>query len=177
MSNDNDLLKQLDQLPSEAKAPDRWSQIEQAIELEKKTKDGAESVAKKKQSWWTYSVAACAVLIAALSPIYIGQDNNSVESVVVTNTVDQQAQIPNSYLLTIGSLQQANAYYYARLGYQIKQGEQVVSVETLDSLKSLRQAQQDYRKALDKQPQSGRIQERLFWLYQKERQLLRQLVV
>ncbi|GAA0201020.1 hypothetical protein GCM10009123_05450 [Kangiella japonica] len=173
MSNDNDLLNQLNQLPSEAKAPDRWSQIEQAIESERQP----QKQAKKKQQRWTYAVAACAVLVAALSPLYLEQGNNLDDKAVIVKTVKEQTKTPNSYLLTIGSLQQANAYFYARLGYQIKHGEQMVSVETLDSLKSLRQAQQDYRKALVKQPQSEQIQERLFWLYQKERHLLRQLVV
>lgn len=181
MSNDNDLLKQLNQLPSEANAPDRWAQIEQVIESDKPAKDysesSAKSSAKKKQPWWAFAAAACAVLIAALSPLYLEQGKKPGDSVVTAKTVEEQTLTPNSYLLTIGSLQQANAYYYARLGYQIKQGEKVVSVETLDSLKSLRQAQRDFRKALNKQPQSERIQERIFWLYQKERHILRQLVV
>lgn len=176
MNNDDDLLKQLNQLPSEAKAPDRWSQIEQAVQTEKLP----EKQKQRSPSWWTFAVAASALLIAALSPLYFNQSNLAEEStsLAATDTTENSpAQISDPYLLTIGSLQQANAYYYAKLGYQLKHGDQVVSVQTLDSLKSLRQAQSEYRKALSKKPQSERIQERLFWLYQKERHLLRQLVV
>ena len=161
MSHDNDLLKQLQSLPSEAQAPDRWPAIEQAIG------DDAKSTPQEtKRSWWLYAVAASALFIAALSPVFLNQSNTSaINSQPVAQVEEADPKAPAVFVLTIESLQQANAAYYAKLGHMVA------------SLESLRQAQQQYRHALAEKPQSGRLQQRLFWLYQKERQLLRQIVV
>lgn len=173
MSHDNDLLKQLQSLPSEAKAPDRWQAIEQAIG------DDAKSTPQEtKRSWGLYAVAASALFIAALSPVFLNQSNTSaINSQPVAQVEEAEPKAPAVFVLTIESLQQANAAYYAKLGHMVYENEQLVSPKALASLESLRQAQQQYRHALAEKPQSGRLQQRLFWLYQKERQLLRQLVV
>ena len=178
MNQDNDLLKQLQNLPSEAQAPDRWAEIQQSIESDALSKNKA---GRKPHSRWSMAIAACAVFIAALSPWYFEQDKSSVDVVnPVAKTgegASEQQEVPKAYQLTIESLQQANAAYYAKLGHMVYESDSMVSPKTLASLESLRQAQQQYRHALAEKPQSGRLQQRLFWLYQKERQLLRQLVV
>ena len=175
MSNETELLKQLQNLPNEAHAPDRWQAIEQAIH-----DDTRNMPQDTKRPWWLYAVAASVLFIAALSPVFL---NQSVPSAINTQPVAQeeaekdQPRTPEVFVLTIESLQQGNASYYAKLGHMVRDGNHLVSPQTLDSLDSVRQAQQQYREALAQKPESGRIQQRLFWLYQKERQLLRQLVV
>ncbi|RDX38216.1 hypothetical protein DZA50_00740 [Kangiella sp. HD9-110m-PIT-SAG07] len=173
MSNDNDLLKQLQDLPNEAEAPERWGQIQQQIESDSQPEEG-----KRHRYWWTTAIAASALLVTAISSMFLYEtDVVNTPLIVKTTEEPQQPQVSETYLLTIESLQRANASYYAKLGYMLNDSEQTVAPKTLASLKSLRQAQQQYRLALTEKPQSGRIQERLFWLYQKERQLLRHLVV
>ncbi|GAA4362787.1 hypothetical protein [Kangiella marina] len=186
MNKDDELVKQLQGLPNQAQAPDRWQQIQQAIESDA----GAEPLQpehKNRHTFrirWGLAVAACALLIAAMSPIYLDQEGVIQDSAISNQTVISAATdttpaktVPSTYQLTIGSLQQANASYYAKLGYMVSENGQLVSPETLASLDSLRDAQQQYRHALAKNPDSGRLQQRLYWLYQKERTILRQLVV
>lgn len=175
MSNEQDLLKQLQNLPNEAQAPDHWQAIEQAI-----SEDSKNEPSEEKRSWWLYAVAASVLFIAALSPILLNLDDPAAintQLVAQADTENEQPKTPEVFVLTIESLQQGNASYYAKLGHMVRDGSHLVSPQTLDSLDSLRQAQQQYREALSQKPESGRIQQRLFWLYQKERDILRQLVV
>ena len=182
MKDQHDLLKQLNNLPNEAKAPDRWQDIQRHVEAEQASEQAQE---RKRQPWWAVAVAASALLIAVIAPKFLGESEHIDSQQLVANNnqqtaVENQGQEPAinpAYLLTIDSLQQANAYYYAKLGHQVSADKVQLSPSTWSSLSSLRQSQQQYRAALAQKPQDPQIQERLFWLYQKERDLLRQFVV
>jgi glucose/arabinose dehydrogenase len=177
MKDEQDLLNQLKNLPNQAQAPDRWQQIQQQIDTEQvETKPKA----SKSKPWWTMAVAASALLVAAITPIFMEDESHRVtatQTAETGKTLHEKTETNQTYKLTIDSLQQANAYYYAKLGNKVSQQKAQLSPKTWSSLSSLRQAQQQYRAALAAKPNNARIQERLFWLYQKERDLLRQFVV
>lgn len=178
MKDEQDLLKQLKNLPDGAQAPDRWGNIQQQIESERLD---IKTASVKTKPWWAMAVAASVLLIAVISSQFFTGGNglavNNKAQVSNKVTAEQVETIHPAYRLTINSLQQANAYYYAKLGNKVLAKEVQLSPQTWTSLSSLRQAQQQYRAALVKKPGDSRIQERLFWLYQKERDLLRQIVI
>lgn len=188
MSKDKDLLNQLNSLPDEAEAPDRWQAIQQGIN--NSTEEEQPVIKRSKAAWLAVAIAACALLLAILpmfnkimvntpttisSSSHVAQSSKDAESAQPQQKTE--ARINPQYQLTINSLQQANAYYYAELGQKVRSSEIQLKTSTWSSLSSLRDAQQEYRHALVKQPNDANLQQRLFWLYEKERALLRQLVV
>ncbi|AOE50556.1 hypothetical protein [Kangiella sediminilitoris] len=168
MNNEQDLLKQLNNLPDAANAPDRWSEIRQQIE--------SESATSKQKPWWSMAIAASLLVAAIVSTLFLpeGQQTGTDSVVTTDKKSDDHNQV---FALTIQSLQQANATYYAVLGQQIRAEEIWLSEKTRVSLESLRDAQQQYRQVLAQEPDNGKAKQRLFWLYQKERELLRQILV
>ncbi|WP_223671285.1 hypothetical protein [Kangiella shandongensis] len=172
MSNEQDILKQLKNLPNEAQAPDRWSEIRQQIEADEKA-------SPKGKPWWVMAVAASILVIVALSPVWLPPSSNDLApQITATQSEQNQSEkTDGTFRLTIQSLQQGNAAYYAKLGSQIQAEGARLPRDTWSSLNSLRQAQQEYRQALIQNPDDYKAQKRLFWLYEKERELLRHLIV
>lgn len=171
MSNEQDILKQLKNLPNEAQAPDRWSEIRHKIETD-------EQESPKNKPWWTIAVAASVLVIAALAPVWLPPSSeDQAPQITATQPKQSQSEKTNgTFRLTIQSLQQGNAAYYAKLGSQIQAEGVRLPQETWSTLNSLRQAQQEYRHALTLNPDDYKAQNRLFWLYEKERELLRHLI-
>lgn len=182
MSKDSDLLKQLNNLPDEAQAPERWQAIQQQIESSNEQEQPR--IKRSKVAWLSVAIAACALLVAIL-PMVHSPDSVIAGSQIAQSTEDGQPEplhgkdksLNPQYQLTINSLQQANAYYYAKLGHKVQNNDVQLRASTWSSLSSLRNAQQKYRHALVKEPSDAQLKQRLFWLYEKERALLRQLVV
>lgn len=186
MSNDKDLLNQLNGLPDEAEAPDRWQAIQQGIDNTHE-QEQPPVIERSKAAWLAVAIAACALLLAILpivnKPMVNTPNTISSSSQVVQSSDSNQLQqkseagINPQYQLTINSLQQANAYYYAELGQKVSNSDVQLKTSTWSSLSSLRDAQKEYRHALVQEPNDTKLKKRLFWLYEKERALLRQLVV
>lgn len=174
MSNDKDILNRLKELPDQATAPDHWHSIEQEI-VKNQEKPKSHKVA-----WLAVAMAACALLAVLIPSV---KKPNLQQNLQTAKTDDSQqlngnaSSLTAQFKMTIHSLEQANAYYYARLGKQVKQKQIQLPANTWSSLASLRDAQKQYYQTLSAQPNNVEAKHRLFWLYQKERDILRQFAV
>lgn len=166
MMKDNELIEQLQQLPNEVQAPDRWVAIQAAIEHNKQqiAKEPKRSV-ERFNGWkgLSYAVAASFVLFA------MGIGFNQYQS-ANTPVMDSKLQ------MTLASLQKANSFYYSELGYQLEQANAGFDEGVWQSLKDIRHSQALYTQALYLAPANIDLQKRLIKSYQKERHLLKKLV-
>lgn len=174
--SDKDLIAQLNQLPTSIEAPDRWSQIQDAINSQ--VSEPQISADKKHwQPWIPVALAACVALFVLIFTL----KTNDVASATHIENAPQLVKasddaINSQFRMTLESLQQANSFYYAELGQQMEQQAHSVNPLTLKGLKSLRDAQEQYQNALVLSPNDFDLQLKLVEVYQKERKLLKRLV-
>lgn len=177
------LVESLQQLPDAIEAPDRWNQINAKLEAEATTQ--SEKTAENNQAkpimhrkFWQ-PMAAAAVLVLAVTFYTISpwqQDSTDSTVVVETSSTPATHDEYSSFDMTVASLQLANSQYYSKLGYQLDQSQAGLDPSVRQSLKDLRNAQQQYAMALEQQPNDLQLQQQLIDMYQKERHLLKKIM-
>ncbi|WP_018625262.1 hypothetical protein [Kangiella aquimarina] len=177
------LVERLQQLPDAIDAPDRWQQIQAKLEQQPTTQtelpaQSAEQPVVTHRKFWQ-PMAAAAVLVLAVTFYTISPwKSQDVENgtLAQTQTINSQPDL-TSFKLTVASLELASSQYYAKLGYQLEQSQAGLDPSIRQSLKDLRNAQQQYTAALEQQPNDLQLQQQLIEMYQKERQLLQKIIV
>ncbi|MBD3668296.1 MAG: hypothetical protein HUJ16_10065 [Kangiella sp.] len=176
------LLERLQQLPDAIDAPDRWQQIQAKLEqqstaeLETSVKSTEQTVQTHRKFWQPIAAAAALVLAVTFYTISPWQ-NKEAESGALAQTETTNTQTDQtSFKLTVASLELASSQYYAKLGYQLEQSQAGLDPSIRQSLKDLRNAQQQYTAALEKEPNDLYLQQQLIEMYQKERHLLQKII-
>ncbi|MCW9028539.1 MAG: hypothetical protein OQJ80_06365 [Kangiella sp.] len=178
------LVERLQQLPDAIEAPDRWSQIKAKLEAEataqsSTTADNEQAKQTTHRKFWQpMAVAAALVLAVTFYTISPWQQNQSPSTTIVNNSTSVQSSTNHvaSFGMTLASLELANSQYYAKLGYQLEQSQAGLDPAVRQSLKDLRNAQQQYAVALEQQPNDLQLQQQLIEMYQKERHLLQKII-
>ncbi len=165
---ENDLLKQLGDLPREVEAKDQWTQIKTAIEsqpVEKEPVAKVEATRVKTEKTWKMPLAlAASFLLVAFLAVMLPKQTNP-------DTALELAQQK-----TLQSLQQANGQYYQALGDKMLVESVALPSDLNMTLKDLRQAQKSYRSELAQHPDDTALFKKLIRSYQTERSLLKQLL-
>lgn len=178
------LVERLQQLPDAIEAPDRWSQIRAKLEAEataqsSTTADNEQAKQTTHRKFWQpMAVAAALVLAVTFYTISPWQQNQSSLTTIANNSTVSQSGTNHvaSFGMTVASLELANSQYYAKLGYQLEQSQAGLDPAVRQSLKDLRNAQQQYVVALEQQPNDLQLQQQLIEMYQKERHLLQKII-
>lgn len=174
------LVERLQQLPDAIEAPDRWQQIKASLEprdtAQSASSDNEQQATIRPRKFWQ-PMAAAAVLVLAVTFYTISPwQQSAIDSPqVASHGVSSQGH-PSSFDMTVASLQLANSQYYAKLGYQLDQSQAGLDPSVRQSLKDLRNAQQQYAVALEQQPNDLQLQRQLIEMYQKERHLLQKII-
>lgn len=163
--NEQDLIKQLNQLPKEIQAKDdlmnsQWAQIKQSIESDSFAQVATEIQPEPSRKKWFYPVSAVASLLL-------------VAFIFFLNPSQQEVGLDLAQQKTIQSLQQANGQYYSLLGNMMQQNQTALPAQFEITLKDLRQAQKAYRMELAQNPENTKLYRKLIKTYQVERKLLR----
>lgn len=159
---EQDLIKQLNQLPKEIEAKDQWAQIQQSIESNSVVQLDVEPHSNRAR--WFYPASAVASLfLVAMFFVFSPKETNSAEL-----TLAQQK--------TLQSLQQANGQYYSLLGNIMKQNQSAMPTDLQVTLKDLRNAQKVYRTELAQSPENTELYKKLIKTYRTERKLLKRVV-
>ncbi len=175
------LVERLQQLPDAIDAPDRWQQIQAKLEQqspaepETSVKSTEQTVQTHRKFWQPMAAAAALVLAVTFYTISPWQQS-VIDSRQVASHGESSQGHPSSFDMTVASLQLANSQYYAKLGYQLDQSQAGLDPSVRQSLKDLRNAQQQYAVALEQQPNDLQLQQQLIEMYQKERHLLKKII-
>lgn len=178
------LVERLQQLPDAIEAPDRWNQIKAKLEADAtvQSSTNAENDQIKQTTprkfWQPMAAAAVLMLAVTLYTVSPWQQSQSPSTTIANNsTVSQSSTIQvASFGMTLASLELANSQYYAKLGYQLEQSQAGLDPAIRQTLKDLRNAQQQYVTALEQQPNDLQLQQQLIEMYQKERHLLQKII-
>ncbi len=176
------LIERLQQLPDAIEAPDRWSQIKAKLEAEALTDSSTNAdndqikQTTHRKFWQPMAAAAVLALAVTLYTISPWQQNSSESSMLAETTTESKAPSHSGFDMTVASLQLANSQYYAKLGYQLDQSQAGLDPSVRQSLKDLRNAQEQYAVALEQQPNDLQLQQQLIEMYQKERHLLQKII-
>lgn len=179
--HENELSEQLATLPSEAPVTDHWQSIKAAIEaadasansdvsdLASNDESNVVSLAdKRKPSHWLKAVSSiAAVLMVALVGLQFMSSPFAQSSVM---------SLDKGYMLTVASLEQGNGAYYQQLS-ALPKAHAVQAKSTLHALQDVRAAKELYQNALAQAPSNAKLQKKVITTLQKERKILRSLVV
>lgn len=176
------LVERLQQLPDAIEAPDRWQQIQAKLEQQTTAQpespaNSAEQPIVSHRKFWQ-PMAAAAVLVVAVTFYTISpwQNEEVGTDALVQSTPAGSQPDQTSFKMTVASLELASSQYYAKLGYQLEQSQAGLDPSIRQSLKDLRNAQQQYTAALEQQPNDLQLQQQLIEMYQKERHLLQKII-
>lgn len=178
-----ELLERLQQLPDAIEAPDRWNQIRakleesSSVQAEVTTDNEQQTVVRlaTHRKFWQPMAAAAVLMLAVTFYTMFPSHQNSSDSTMITESTKTMGPA-SSFSLTLASLEMASGQYYAKLGYQLEQSQVSLAPAVRESLKDLRDAQQQYAAALEQQPNDLQLQQRLIEMYQKERHLLQKIM-
>lgn len=176
------LVERLQQLPDAIDAPDRWQQIQAKLEqqptiqTELPAQSAEQPVVTHRKFWQPMAAAAVLVLAVTFYTISPWQSQDVENGAIVQTETTNSQPDQTSFKMTVASLELASSQYYAKLGYQLEQSQLGLDPSIRQSLKDLRNAQQQYTAALEQQPNDLQLQQQLIEMYQKERHLLQKII-
>lgn len=181
--NDEELIKQLKQLPDEIPAKDSWERIKMSIQIEEKMQtmdlQPQEPMQAANSRWFKYAASFCLVVVVGSLSWLMRDSNNSLEpGFNATTEVVSTSKAHDSSLFskTLHSTQQASSLYYKQLGYSLNNSEVFIDRQTQSALKDLREANKQYLAALKLAPRDRGLQEKILNTYKKERKLLKRIL-